>query len=337
MMSGGLDSVPIAILASQSELQKGRRHQALSWVFDRFSEVDERQYSEPICKQFSIQQHQIHCDQVWPKFDHDTHLNPVYPVSIPYSEFQQAAFRRAQKKGVGTILTGIHGDILYGHTEGLLYELIKAGDCRRALKLFAFYWRNTASKLGLIKNVLLKPTKLVRTIARWRRPWQRRYSAILNTELFNKLDSHQHPLEIESRTALRPRQWQNIFDGSAGGDMALGRVMEAKYKIDRRYPMRDRDLCEFMAAIPSTQLIDGLIARPIVLNAFTKELSQEIKQRNTKTSFHTVVNAQISNDEKAECWLAHSSAWQYYVKHCYFDDPQAVSYTHLTLPTIYSV
>ena len=105
--------------------------------------------------------------------------------------------------------------------------------------------------------------------------------------------------------------------------MALGRVMEAKYKIDRRYPMRDRDLCEFMAAIPSTQLIDGLIARPIVLNAFTKELSQEIKQRNTKTSFHTVVNAQISNDEKAECWLAHSSAWQYYVKHCYFDDPEA--------------
>ena len=323
MMSGGLDSVPIAITASEIESRNEHCHQALSWVFDRFSEADERCYSAPVCVSFSIQQHQINCDEVWPSFDEDTHLNPVYPVSIPYSEFQQATFRRAQKEGIGTILTGIHGDVLYGHTEGIIYELLGAGDWKSAWRLTNFYWQHTGSKIGLIKNLFLKPSRLLSRFIRWRQRFKFRTSTVLNETLASNLAYHEHPLQRESDKALRPRQWQNLFDGTAGNDMALGRIMEAKYKIDRRYPMRDRDLCEFMAVIPSTQLIDGLIARPIVLRAFDKELPTSIKQRNTKTSFQTVINAQISKDEKAKYWLTTSPAWQRYVKHCYFNDQEA--------------
>jgi len=323
MMSGGLDSVPIAIAASELELKNEHRHQALSWVFDRFSEADERRYSAPVCTSCSIQQHQINCDTVWPSFDEDTHLNPVYPVSIPYSEFQQATFRRAQKEGIGTILTGIHGDVLYGHTEGIVYEQLRAGNWKSVCSLIGLYWQHTGSKIGLIKNLFLKPSHLIRRLIRWRQRFKDKTSAVLNDDLAANIPFREHPLQRESDKALRPRQWQNLFDGSAGNDMALGRVMEAKYKIDRRYPMRDRDLCEFMASIPSTQLIDGLIARPIVLRAFDKELPTSIKRRNTKTSFQSVINSQIANDEKAKYWLKTSSAWQQYVKHCYFDNPKA--------------
>ncbi len=325
MMSGGLDSVPIAIAASQLESQKSRQHHALSWVFDRFSEADERKFSEPVCCDFSILQHQVNCDEVWPKFDHDTDLNPVNPFNIPYSEFQQETFRRAQKEGINTILTGIHGDILYGHTHSIIYELVGAGQWRRAMDLFKLYWQETASKPGLLKNLFLKPIRPIRfCVQYWRRIKPIR-SPIMADDLQSKLKPTDHVLEHESRSAVRPRQWQNIFDGTAGSDMALGRAMEAKYSIDRRYPMRDRDLCEFMAAIPSTQLIDGLTLRPIVLNAFSDELPNMLKQRNTKTSFESVISAQIADDKNAKYWLSTSSNWQRYVKHCYFDAPDEES------------
>ncbi len=322
-LSGGLDSVPIAIIASQltasQSANKNQIHQAISWVFERFPEADERTFSQPVCEQFNIKQHLLNCDSVWPAFDADTHMNPIYPFSTPYSEFQQQTFKVANQNKVQHILTGIHGDMLFGHGENVIYEQFRQGKWRQAVKDFALYWRATSHKPTLIKNTLIKPLPGMTRLLAHRQARQPHVPKYLQESVLAQLKHRPHPLFEESLGARRPRQWQNLFGGFAGNDAALGRIMEAKYKVDRRYPMRDRDLCEFMANVPSKQLINGLVHRPIVLNAFDAELPAHLKARNNKTSFNTAINAGMANDKAAKMWFQHSeSKWQDFVKEEYF-------------------
>lgn len=317
MLSGGLDSVPMTIIAAQESVNT---LQAFSWVFDHYPAVDERKYSSPVCTKFGIEQHLINCDHVWPQFDNDTHINPIFPFGIPYSEFQQETFRRAQKQGVTCLLTGIHGDLLYESTEAILYELIFAWRWREACQEFRRLASVSASKWHLIKHYFLKPLKLVQKLS-----WLKRRKAIYSSECLQDsiaglIKPAQHWLSQESRRALRPKQWQVVLDGFAGEDAAYGRYMEAKYGIERRYPFRDRDLCEFMLAIPSDQLYFNLTTRPIVKRAFSNDFTDELKQRNDKTNFTPIISQGIERDLRCQDWFRVSPPhWSYFVKECYFE------------------
>ena len=127
-------------------------------------------------------------------------------------------------------------------------------------------------------------------------------------------------LAKESRNAVRPQQWQVILGASAGNDAAIGRFLEAKYAIERRYPFRDRDLCEFMLAIPSRQLELNRAKRPIVKRAFLAEFPEQMAKRNIKAYFAEVILNGLRNDSQNRTWgNTVSREWSYYVKECYFD------------------
>lgn len=321
MLSGGLDSVPMTIVAAQ---QSVNNLPAFSWVFDDYPELDERQYSGPICERFDIDQHEINCDHVWPQFDSDTHVNPIFPFGIPYSEFQQETFRRAQHKGVASLLTGIHGDLLYESTQGIFYELMRAARLRDAWREFVRLWRAVPGKWSLAKYYFLKPLSIVQKIS-WLKRRRISYPAdCLQDHIAALIKPAQHWLFEESRNALRPEQWRVVLDGFAGEDAAHGRYMEAKYGIERRYPFRDRDLCEFMLAIPSDQLYFNLTKRPIVKRAFASEFTPELTARNSKTNFTPIIDQGIEKDLRCREWFrSKPPQWSYYVKECYFDSKAA--------------
>jgi len=322
MLSGGLDSVPMTIAAAQ---QSATKLHAFSWVFDDYPELDERQYSISVCQRFTIQQHMINCDRVWPQFDDDTHFNPIFPFGNPYSEFQQETFRRAQTEGVKCLLSGLDGDLLYESTHGILYELIRAKRGREAWQEFTRLWASTPSKWWLLKTYLLRPLKIVERIGQQkkRRTGVRRANNpynLLQDQISALLKPARHWLFDESQDALRPKQWQIVFDAFAGEDAAYGRYMDAKYGIERRYPFRDRDLCEFMLAIPSDQLYFNLVKRPIVKRAFSREFTRELNERNSKTNFTPIINDGIEKDIRCQTWFESTPfEWSYYVKECYFD------------------
>ncbi len=317
MLSGGLDSVPMTIAAAQ--LQEANLH-AFSWIFENYPELDERSYSSPICDKFNIEQVMINCDDVWPKFDNDTHVNPVFPFGIPYSEFQQETFRRAQQAGVKTLLTGIHGDLLYEYGQGIFYELVKARRWKDFAAEFKRFWRSSLPKTRWLKHYFIKPLPVVKKLNCLRNRSKPYPTDCLQDSIAALLVKQSHWLKKESRTALRPEQWQVVMDGFAGEDMAHGRYMEAKYGIERRYPYRDRDLCEFMLAIPSDQLYFNLTKRPIIKRAFAAELSPELLARNDKTDFSAIIEAGIEKDNKNLKWFASSSPnWSHFVKECYFE------------------
>ena len=320
MLSGGLDSIPIAILAAQQSPSLI----ALSWVFDQYPELDERQYSSPICQQLGIEQVMINCDERWPQWDQSMDLNPIVPFGIPFSEFQEATFRKAKSKGVTMMLTGIHGDLLYEYTNGILYELLKAGEFRRFYRELKLLWTSSSSTANFIRHYCFRPIKLAQKLGVVRRKFAQHRHPYLQDRIGEKVCEKPHWLLAESARALRPKQWQIVLDGFAGDDTVHGRYLEAKYGIERRYPFRDRDLCEFMLSIPSHQLYFSLQKRPIVKQAFAQEFNENLLARNNKTSFSQVIYSGVSKDKKNRQWFeSQPPQWADYVKQCYFESKTA--------------
>ncbi|GAA6139431.1 lasso peptide isopeptide bond-forming cyclase [Arenicella sp. 4NH20-0111] len=322
MLSGGLDSVPIAISASKDE--QVEKLQAYSWVFDIDSTMDERRYSQPICKAFDIKQNLVHCDQLWTKFDSDTHINPLFPFSLPYAEFQQQTFRQARADGVTILLTGLQGDLLYTHDNSQVVSALLRGDCRLAWKEFRFQLAKRQIGLwSMVKRFLLIHIPVVRDTVEKLRPRRKGSIAtdLLQNDIVEVIEVKPHWLSTVARKALRPIQYLVTMDGFAGDDAMLGRVMENKYQIERRYPFRDRDLCEFMLAIPTSQLIKLGVSRPIVKSAYATEFPDDLLNRNDKTQFQSALFRGVKTDRVYEkLFDREPKYWRKYVKQRYFFD-----------------
>jgi asparagine synthase (glutamine-hydrolysing) len=328
MMSGGMDSVPISILLAQQMAAKGKTLTALSWVYNRFPEADERQYSTPVCEDFGIEQVCINCDDVWTKFDKTTYVDPLLPFAIPYSEYQQALMAEAQDRGIKTLITGIYGDLLYDHTSSVFVELLKAGRWKDCIAEFKRFWQKPENRSYIFKHYLIAQIPGAKKLINWRRNRAELNSEFLHDDINALLHNETPYLFSESLKARRPEAYLNVFSGFVGEDQALGRNMEAKFELERRYPFRDRDLCEFLTAIPSDQLYFNRTPRPVVRNAFANDFRPELFARKVKTSFVTTIIDGIRNDPNWSDWYNSPTAnWQHYVKHCDADSKMAKNHT----------
>ena len=320
MLSGGFDSVPMSILLSQKLVNQEKKMTAFSWVFDRHSDVDERQYSSMVCEKFDIQQVCINCDDVWPQFDDTTYLNPVMPFSIPYVELQQAALNEAKHRSIRTVLSGVHGDLLYGYTDSILWELFKQGRWRDLITESGCRLQASLNLSQWFKRYILRPIPWVQRKLEKRRLRTPITSELLTDTVLSKLKHRLSSTSKNSVKSLRPIAYNLVMGGFAGEDIAYGRHIDAFSGIDRRYPFRDRDLCEFMLSIPSDQLFFKGVTRPIVRRAFSEEFPKELLDREGKTSFYPAIQAGIENDENYRQWYAKLDAnWQFYVKKCYLN------------------
>jgi hypothetical protein len=143
----------------------------------------------------------------------------------------------------------------------------------------------------------------------------------LRDSLGQKLVGRTHWLMTESTLFPRPEQYQKLFDGSAGEDAMHARFIEAPYAIERRYPLRDLELCEFVLSVPSEQLYHLGQMRPILKEAFRSEIPKSIAERNDKTLFVKPILKQIEADQSLKASLQHQEKhWAHFVKDCYFND-----------------
>ncbi|MEM7357982.1 MAG: asparagine synthase-related protein [Pseudomonadota bacterium] len=320
MLSGGMDSVPMTISAATLARNTKQSHSAYSWVFDSHPEADEREYSARVCDDMGITHHLVNCDQVWPQFDTDTSTNPVLPYISPYSEFNQALFAKAQSDGVRVLLSGIGGDMLYTGSENILFELLKQGRLRECWHEARHLFRGVISPWQVIKQYLLAPLPGIRRFVQQRRG--RAYNRVdyLSDAAQSRLIYRPHWLQQRASSARRSDQYINVVDAFEGEDAHYGKYMEANYRLERRYPFRDRELVEFMLAVPAGQLYSRSIARPIVKNAYAAEFNEQLLARNSKTNFYPVISAGIERDDQYERWLDRSESWKKDLKAPFFTD-----------------
>ncbi len=114
MLSSGMDSAPLACLASAQLLPTGRTLTAYSWRLASFPEVDEsRQISR--CVEYNrMPVRWIDGEHLAPLDDLDAlPIGPNWPLSNPYSRLRYGLYRAAARDGCKVLLSGNFGDGLY--------------------------------------------------------------------------------------------------------------------------------------------------------------------------------------------------------------------------------
>jgi hypothetical protein len=191
-----------------------------------------------------------------------------------------------------------------------------AGQWRDFSKEFRYLWVKSPNKLRFCRNLIVAP--LVKRI--FGHHWRSRISLpdYLTIEAKQLMKFQPSWLTKVGAKSLRPKQYSKLLDGFEGDDAHFGRRMEAKFGLEKRYPLRDRDLVEFMLAIPVTELYSCGVTRPIVKEAFRQDFRAELQDRQTKTDFTPVVSEGVISDTRYSAWLNHHNRdWPSFVKERY--------------------
>jgi len=314
-LSGGLDSMPICVIAAQELNLRGQSLNAFSYCFKNTSECNESEYSTPLCQQYHIQQHFVECDELWPDYEH---LNPPSSVCFwvtPYYAKLEGILRRTEREEVSILLSGLGGDNLFLGGNSLLLEILFKGRIVEFFKLVRSWRHRSNSVRAFISRYFLRPWGGLHELF-----LKRTFSnAIKNNKLTSyarhQLKFERHWLAEKTKLARRPDQYVGVLDGLLGEDISMGRFNDSKYGLERRYPMRDRDLVEFMLAIPTEQLVGGVLSRPIVRRAFDSDLPIQSRNRADKTSFEPWLNAGIQRDKKNhQYFVSCQNIWSKIVK-----------------------
>lgn len=279
MASGGLDSGPIAAMAALQS--SGKPVYSLSWVFQRYPQCDERKYLRPLWDRYDLAPVEINCDDAEPF--HDLEHWPVHPDTPdqdPYRRFLDNTYTAARENGVRVVLNGGGGDNLYLGGDRWFWELLRAGDLRRAWSGGSWY----AARSGYWKfarNILLRstvPYRVIKTIRPNHMPeWLTEYAVGLIKDR-----SRWPPEHVAAR---RPAQCLETLSLRISDFMNAENYWSNQHGVEVRYPLRDRRVIEYMLQVPDHQLQFKDTTRSILRAAVADLLPDAQLNRNDKASF----------------------------------------------------
>ena len=317
MTSGGMDSLPMSVVAAEILGVSNHKLQTVSWVFDDYVESDEREFIKPIAKKYEFNSIYINCDKEWPLKNGWT-INLAIPFSTPYRTFHDLAYKAFQDNKIKTVLSGMGGDTLYIGWEMQIYELINTGRFKEAYNELRRRMVVSDNKVYCLKAHLLWTTSIYKTI---RRKIGDKKPDWLVDAVKQYLDNNKHWLYNDAQRALRPHQYLSLLDSVEGEDVACERYYCARYGFEMRYPFRDKRLVEFMLQIPTEYLNFDNITRLLMRQAMKNKLPDIAQGRVGKASFHQVFcQGMIEQNEVMNKYLHKSdNDWLNYVKPSYIN------------------
>jgi asparagine synthase (glutamine-hydrolysing) len=191
LLSGGLDSTAIALLASEHLRSRGRDLLAFTWTSEHGDGIDETALSRPFLAGLANGvEHPVAADDLWPlsRFP-EAYADRSAPATSAYPDLLWATLAQASARGVTTLFNGLGGDPLAGWLEprlslllrrrfatlarrggaGLLRELRLASRRRALPPWLSAPARRLARELGL--DAPLVPLSALRSRERFRRHW----------------------------------------------------------------------------------------------------------------------------------------------------------------------
>lgn len=294
MMSGGLDSTSIAAMAAM-QLRHPSTAQCLptvSFVFDEFDSCDERWYMAAMRDRYPLQASQVLGDDAWPLNHIDTWpLNPNSPENDAYRHLQTRLYQRAHDTSHRVLLSGEGGDQLYMGAESWLTDLLTERQFSRAVRDSVLHIRHE----GLLP--FARRSGLHRWIGGWiRRLWPKAALPWLTPRAMAALpETNAWP--PSAHMAARPKQYRTLLGLLDAHGICAESFYANQSGVEIRYPYRDRRLVEFMLAVPTHQLYDGGVYKPILRHAMDGLLPERVRNRVQPTwlyplFFHGMVKAE---------------------------------------------
>ncbi len=310
-LSGGLDSAPVAALAARHSAARGQRMVAASWVFDRFAQCDERRYIAQLYRSCDLESVQVNCDTAWPLSDFESWpIHPCAPFQNPYRRLHENLYEALNRHRVRVLLSGLMGDHLFLGTERWLGDLLRARRFAEAVAHSRWYIAEKGWAAFVRQGVLrgLVPHSWHRRVRagsdpEWLTPWAR--SLLVRNSNWPRDRSRAH----------RPQQYARVLE-LVSGLVYLERFFANRYRLELRYPFRDRRLVEYMLQLPTDQLYSRGVTRPVVRRALRGRVPQEILSRPDKTSFQSLYTFGLCQREcsRIDAWLRSTDRlWTRYV------------------------
>jgi asparagine synthase (glutamine-hydrolysing) len=326
MMSGGLDSASVAALAARQLVGAGRSERlcTLSWVFDHFTECDERSYMDPLVARYGLNTIRVKGDDDWPlrePFPTDV-FNPGHPHVNPYHLLKRRLYQAAHDNQVRVLLTGAFGDELYSGAQDWLLDLIlehrhseASSEFLQLVRRFGFKRVLASRSLRRVGGWLLgyEPgTQRRLRLPGVRRPEQAPWLTGYARQLLPDPDAD----PIIAGKARRPDQ-RRVLLGMYGASGATGETATAsRFAIEHRYPYRDRQLIQFMLAIPAYQLYKRQRYKHILRSGMADLLPDAILSREGSTSLLPFYRYGLQQQEKLFSRVvlsAHAATWRRFV------------------------
>lgn len=290
-LSGGLDSSTLVCLMAEMMPLPGVSQDELktySYVFDEFPECDERRYMQAVVdiasKKFTVRQTHVLGDEYFPTpLAENWPVNRACPDQDPYVWLVQALLSRSAGDGVGLMLNGLGGDDLYAGDQFLFTDLLTEGRVKDGLDLLR---QAPAGKCKLLSSGLraLVPSRL----KKWYRAafpavgWKAWMGAGFARKVgLDKLDNSMHAAPRFWSPGIQQRYHNLLFSGYSSDVSAYQRIAR-QFGMKYAFPFFDRNIVEFILAIPSDQVNSAQRQRKILVDAMQNRLPEIVKQRTDK-------------------------------------------------------
>lgn len=310
MLSGGLDSGPVAVVADRQLSGLDRRLIVTSWRLDSCPEADERAWIEMAGSGLIAQPTLFDGSQLLPfaSFD-DSQISEELPCYNAFRPLVLGCYQRAAASGCRVILNGSAGDELYPP-----YHLLDIDRLRRR-HLGALWrdlvllwrirgWRGLAGDQAL-RHLLARPLmglRPARPAPDWLRP---------------QLQEHWRAADWPPEAAAHayPGYVRQLF----GTPMAFGRAHESefpnRYGVDRRDPFHNEALVRFMLNAPHSLSHhagrDKWIMRRAMRDLLPDPLRRKVRTGILTPFFHAGLKQHRSRVE--QLLFEQAPGWQRYV------------------------
>ena len=281
MVSGGLDSGPMAVIADQLLSRSGKSLHAISWHLPNCPPSDERRWVELLQPRLQNPIEFFDGTELSPfQSVSKEQVSPEAPLWNPCRALVEECYSSAAQLGCGVILNGNAGDLLYPERAWLFLETLQREGFQAVLGDIAWIvrhhgWRTVmrdpafrrlvARKIGVDTVRRLRPST-----SKTQRPWLTTYAQkhLLNDACLQQEEGFGYP-----------EHFRNVF----GQSMAFGRAHEQPYAlkhgIERRDPYQDEDLATFMVSLPfksshfkdKSKYVARLAARELLPEALWKK------------------------------------------------------------------
>ncbi len=280
MMSGGLDSTSIACLAAR--MLAPAQLTTISYVFDKFTDCDERKYINAIRDQYGTRTIEVLSDDAWPyRTWPDWPIDPSWPPANPYRLILESTYSRARDEGFRVLLTGMYGDNLYAGSSEWLTDLMLDGRYHQFSQEIASMSTESGLSSAIRSKVFMRLIKqlLIRipgmnTLRKNPVPpaWLTPYAAsFIDLKSIKKVSQQQDAMLTLNNAASHTREIYNTN----------------RYSLELRNPFRDQRLIEFVLGLPGYLLYSHGISRFILRTAMTGILPEVIRSRVGKTDLLT--------------------------------------------------
>ena len=251
MLSGGMDSGPMAESAVQRMREEGRSLVPISWTLPEQPSADESKWIWILCRHLGVEA-RLFAPKERALGDLDENLvNPDWPAFNPYRKLVETCYRTARDAGCEIILNGNAGDDIYVPPELLYRLLFKQGEYRAIWRDLVFIF-GRAGVRGLLSHAPVRRELGRLRPGRGSRPPE--WLAASATELWHSLGEAADSFDWHSSPALAEQM--------LGPRMTHGRAHEQYFAlrngVERRDPYHDEDLVGFMLHAPASLSIrDG--------------------------------------------------------------------------------